>query len=232
MRNSRKYNNLRDVTVTKNYCRSAYGSVLYQSGNTSIICAVSMSSDVPQHASGRGAGWLSAEYTMLPYSTNPRTRRDFVKRDGRSVEIQRLIGRSLRCAVDLGKLSGFLLEIDCDVLSADGGTRTAAITGSYIALKLALERMVEEGLIMESPILDNVAAVSVGYVDNQVLLDLDYSEDFSAEVDMNIVMNSSHHLIEIQGTGEGATFTLEQLHEMIRIAEMGIDELIAIQNSV
>ncbi len=232
MRSSRNFNSLRDITVTKDYCPGAYGSVLFRAGGTRVICAVSPGRDVPDHAAGKGRGWLSAEYTMLPYSTIPRRKREFMKRDGRSVEIQRLIGRSLRCALDLEKIEGFFIEIDCDVLTADGGTRTAAITGSYMALKLALDRMIAEGLIPESPLIDNVAAVSVGYVDNQVLLDLDYSEDRNAEVDMNIVMNSSHHLIEVQGAGEGSTFTREQLNEMMTLAEKGIDELIAIQNSV
>jgi ribonuclease PH len=232
MRNSRDFNSLRDISVTKDYCPGSYGSVLFQAGNTGVICAVSLSREVPEHAAAKGNGWLSAEYTMLPYSTTPRIKREFMKRDGRSVEIQRLIGRSLRRALDLAKIEGFFLEIDCDVLSADGGTRTAAISGSYIALKLALKRMLAEGLIPELPLIDNVAAVSVGYVDNRVLLDLDFSEDRNADVDMNIVMNSSHHLIEVQGAGEGSTFTREQLQEMIDLAEKGIDELVAIQNSV
>jgi ribonuclease PH len=232
MRNSRDFNNLRDITVTKDFCPGSYGSVLFQAGSTRVICAANMSRDVPEHAAGKGNGWLSAEYTMLPYSTSPRSKREFMKRDGRSIEIQRLIGRSLRCAVDLAKIEGFLLEIDCDVLTADGGTRTAAITGSYIALKLAFERMIGEGLIPGSPLIDNVAAVSVGSLDGQLLLDLDYAEDREADVDMNIVMNSSHHLIEVQGAGEGATFTREQLFEMLALAQKGIDELIGIQNSV
>ncbi len=232
MRNSRNFNSLRDISVTRDYCPETYGSVLFQAGNTRVICAVSLSREVPQHAAAKGNGWLSAEYTMLPYSTSPRSKREFLKRDGRSIEIQRLIGRSLRCALDLGKIEGFLLEIDCDVLTADGGTRTAAITGSYIALKLAVERMLAEDLIPESPLVDNVAAVSVGYVENRLLLDLDYSEDRNADVDMNIIMNSSHHLIEIQGAGEGSTFTRDQLLELLALGEKGIDELIAIQNSV
>lgn len=232
MRSSRNFNSLRNITVIKDYCTGAYGSVLFQAGNTKVICAASISREVPEHAVEKGRGWLSAEYTMLPYSTNPRIKREFMKRDGRSVEIQRLIGRSLRSAVDLKKIEGFLIEIDCDVLSADGGTRTAAITGSYIALKLAFKKMITEGLITESPLIENVAAVSVGYMNNQVLLDLDYFEDRNADVDMNIVMNSRHHLIEVQGTGEGTTFTRKQLNEMLDLAEKGIDELIVIQNSV
>ncbi len=232
MRSSRNFNSLRNISVSRDYCPETYGSVLFQAGNTRVICAVSLSRDVPDHAAARGNGWLSAEYTMLPYSTSPRSKREFMKRDGRSIEIQRLIGRSLRCALDLGKIRGFLLEVDCDVLTADGGTRTASITGSYIALKLAVERMLTEDLLPESPLVDNVAAVSVGYVNNRLLLDLDYSEDRNADVDMNIIMNSRHHLIEVQGAGEGSTFTRDQLLEMLALAEKGIDELITIQNSV
>lgn len=220
----------REITVQKDFCKNAYGSVLFGMGDTKVICAVNISDDVPDHAKKRNRGWLSAEYTMLPYSTVSRTKREFMKRDGRSVEIQRLIGRSLRAAIDLGKIQGYSIYIDCDVIQADGGTRTAAITGGYIALKLATDRMLNEGLIHENPIISNIAAVSVGLINNTVHLDLDYEKDSKADVDMNVVMNGHLDFIEIQGTGEQGPFTAVQLAEMLKAAEEGISELIEIQN--
>jgi len=168
---------------------------------------------------------------MLPYSTKSRTKREFMKRDGRSVEIQRLIGRSLRAGINLGKFQGYSIFIDCDVIQADGGTRTASITGGYIAMKLAVERMLREGLITENPLTGNIAAISVGIVDGELLLDLDYSEDSHADVDMNIVMNSKFDLIEIQGTGEQTSFSISMMNSMVETAKRGIEELINIQNS-
>jgi ribonuclease PH len=199
-------------------------------GNTKVICAASVDTTVPEHAKLANTGWLTAEYTMLPYSTNKRTKREFNKRDGRSVEIQRLIGRSLRAGIDLSKFQGFSMFIDCDVVQADGGTRTASITGGYIAMKLAVERMLAEGLLPENPLIGNIAAISVGIVDGEILLDLDYSEDSIAEVDMNIVMNHKFELIEIQGTGEHAPFTIQKMNLMIETARKGIEELMLIQN--
>ena len=220
----------REITVKKDFCKNAYGSVLFGMGNTKVICAVNISDDVPDHAKKKNTGWLTAEYTMLPYSTSSRIKRDFIKRDGRSVEIQRLIGRSLRAAIDLEKIPGYSIFVDCDVIQADGGTRTASITGGYIALKLAADRMLREGLIKENPVISNIAAVSVGVINNIVYLDLDYEKDSIADVDMNIVMNGNLDFIEIQGTGEQAPFTGKQLDQMLKAAETGIRELIAIQN--
>lgn len=220
----------REITVVKDFCKNAYGSVLFGMGNTKVICAVNIDESVPDHAKKKNNGWLSAEYTMLPYSTVSRTRREFMKRDGRSVEIQRLIGRSLRAGIDLGKIPGYSIYIDCDVIQADGGTRTASITGGYIALKLAIDRMLIEGLIKENPLISNIAAISVGIINDSVYLDLDYEKDSKADVDMNIVMNGNLDYIEIQGTGEQAPFTSKQLDLLLKAAETGISELIAIQN--
>ncbi|MBP9043502.1 MAG: Ribonuclease PH [Spirochaetes bacterium ADurb.Bin218] len=228
--NSRTNSSIRETSVIKNFCPNSYGSVLLSMGNTKVICAASVDTTVPEHAKLANTGWLTAEYTMLPYSTNKRTKREFNKRDGRSVEIQRLIGRSLRAGIDLSKFQGFSMFIDCDVVQADGGTRTASITGGYIAMKLAVERMLAEGLLPENPLIGNIAAISVGIVDGEILLDLDYSEDSIAEVDMNIVMNHKFELIEIQGTGEHAPFTIQKMNLMIETARKGIEELMLIQN--
>jgi len=199
-------------------------------GDTKVICAVNIAEDVPDHAKNKNRGWLSAEYTMLPYSTSSRIKRDFMKRDGRSVEIQRLIGRSLRAGIDLGKIPGYSIYIDCDVIQADGGTRTASITGGFIALKIAVDRMLKERLIEVNPIISNIAAVSVGVIDNVVYLDLDYDKDSRADVDMNVVMNGDYNYIEIQGTGENTSFSGSQLGKMLEAAETGIRKLVAIQN--
>jgi len=220
----------REITVQKDFCKNAYGSVLFGMGDTKVICAVNISDDVPDHAKKKNKGWLSAEYTMLPYSTSSRIKREFTKRDGRSVEIQRLVGRSLRAGIDLGKIPGYSIYVDCDVIQADGGTRTASITGGYIALKLAIDRMIKEGLISENPLISNIAAISVGVIKNVVHLDLDYEKDSKADVDMNVVMNGNFDFIEIQGTGEQTPFSSKQLDEMLKAAETGIRELIAVQN--
>lgn len=230
-RSTRGISSIRETTAIADFCRNSYSSVLFSMGNTKVICAASIDNDVPDHAKNKNTGWLTAEYTMLPYSTPRRTKREFTKRDGRSVEIQRLIGRSLRAGIDLGKFQGYSMWIDCDVVQADGGTRTASITGGYIAMKLAVDRMIREGLITESPLTGNIAAISVGIVDDMIHLDLDFSEDSRAAVDMNVVMNSKSELIEIQGTGEQAPFSKETLNRMIEIAGKGIEELILIQNS-
>lgn len=220
----------REISVQTDFCKNAYGSVLFGMGDTKVICAVNISDDVPEHAKKKNTGWLSAEYTMLPYSTSSRIKREFMKRDGRSVEIQRLVGRSLRAGIDLNKIQGYSLYVDCDVIQADGGTRTASITGGYIAMKLAVNRMLKEGLIQENPLISNIAAISVGLIDNTVYLDLDYEKDSRADVDMNIVMNAELDFIEIQGTGEQTPFSGKQLAEMLGAAETGIRELIVIQN--
>ena len=221
---------LRNTTVQVDFCKNAYSSVLFGMGNTKVICAVSISEDVPDHAKKKNIGWLSTEYTMLPYSTPERTKREFTKRDGRSIEIQRLIGRSLRAAIDLSKIPGYSIMVDCDVIQADGGTRTTSINGGYIALKRAFDRMLNEKKIENSPLITNIAAVSVGIIDNKIYLDLDYEKDSRADVDMNIVMNGDFDFIEIQGTGEQTSFTKDQFNQLLKTAESGIKELIAIQN--
>jgi len=230
MRNSRKSNNIRDIRITPDFCPRAAGSLLFEMGNTRIICAASLSEDVPDHAASRGKGWLTAEYSMLPYSTSPRTGRPLMKKDGRSVEIQRLIGRSLRGIVDLETLAGYSITIDCDVLQADGGTRTASISGGFIALKMCIEKMLADKLLTENPIKTNVAAVSVGIIDGETMLDLDYAEDSRADVDMNVVMDGTGSFIEVQGTGEGSTFSREEMDSIIDLAAQGIKDIIEIQN--
>jgi len=222
---------IRETSVVKDICRNSYGSVLFSMGNTKVICAVSIDTDVPDFAKNKNIGWLTAEYTMLPYSTGKRTKREFSKRDGRSVEIQRLIGRSLRAGIDLELFHGYSMFVDCDVLQADGGTRTASITGGYIAMKLAVDRMLSEGLLTKNPLKGNIAAISIGIVEDEILLDLDYSEDSRADVDMNIVMNNKLELIEIQGSSEQSPFSVEKMNEMVEIAGKGIEELIIIQNN-
>ena len=213
----------------------AAGSTLIEWGSTRVICAVTVEETVPrwmkeQKVSG---GWLTAEYSMLPYSTLERKPRDIAKGklDGRSSEIQRLIGRSIRAAVDLEKFGARTICVDCDVLQADGGTRTAAITGAFVALSLAVKKLLAEQKISESPILSGVAAVSVGVVGGNALLDLCYTEDVAATVDMNLVMNSRGEFIELQGAGEEATFTDAQLAEMLALGKTGIRELLAAQQT-
>lgn len=227
---TRANSSIRNTVVIPDFCPHAGGSVLFSMGNTKVICAATVSQDVPEHAKLRNEGWLSAEYMMLPYSTHTRKKREISKRDGRSVEIQRLIGRSLRAGIDLSMMPGYSIYIDCDVLQADGGTRTASITGGYIAMKLACARLVEQGLIQANPVRNNVAAISVGIIGDTLLLDLDYSEDSRADVDMNIAMDGFLNLIEIQGTGEKNTFSVKRMNEMVELAENGIKELFLIQN--
>ncbi|HQP49887.1 MAG TPA: ribonuclease PH [Spirochaetota bacterium] len=215
--------------MRRDFCPASDGSVLFEMGNTRVICAAHVSDDVPHHAKEKGTGWVTAEYSMLPYSTSPRSPRRLARPDGRSVEIQRLIGRSLRRSVDLKKLAGYSIIVDCDVLQADGGTRTAGITGGFIALNLAISGMIEKGMLHETPVIAGVAAVSVGFVENELLLDLEYSEDSQADVDMNVVMDSNYNLVEIQGTGENTSFSFAQLDEMLSLAKNGIEQLFAIQ---
>ncbi|SVD23901.1 uncharacterized protein METZ01_LOCUS376755, partial [marine metagenome] len=204
-------------------------------GDTRVICGVSIEESVPRwmQAQGVEGGWITAEYSMLPYSTLDRKRRDISrgKLDGRSTEIQRLIGRSLRAALDLKKMGSRTIWIDCDVLQADGGTRTASITGAFVALSIAVNKLINEGLILESPFLDPIAAVSVGIVEGQALLDLCYVEDVAAEVDMNLVMTSTGNFIEVQGTGEEATFTADQLTQMLAFGKHGVDEVAKLQQA-
>jgi ribonuclease PH len=231
----RNSNQIRPIRFQNNIALHATGSTLVEWGQTRVICGVTVEETVPrwmkeQNVSG---GWLTAEYSMLPYSTPQRKQRDITKGkiDGRSQEIQRLIGRSIRAAVDLEKIRSRTIWIDCDVLQADGGTRTAAINGAFVALKLAIKKLLAENKLTEDPLLGNVAAVSVGIVNDQVLLDLCYAEDVAATVDMNIVMTSKGEFIEVQGSGEEATFTDAQLSAMLAVAKGGIRQLFAAQEA-
>jgi ribonuclease PH len=224
--NGRQPNQLRPLTFTRRYTRHAAGSVLVSMGNTVVLCTCSVDRKVPDFLLGKGKGWLTAEYGMLPGSTGSRKARDKAgKVDGRTVEIQRLIGRSLRAIVDLDKLGERTLWVDCDVLDADGGTRTASITGAYVALVDALRSIPDLPNPITDILTDSVAAVSVGVVGGEVLLDLEYVEDVEAEVDMNLVMTGSGKFIEVQGTGEEATFTRQELDALLAIGETGIREI-------
>ncbi|MCX7719692.1 MAG: ribonuclease PH [Dictyoglomus thermophilum] len=222
---------LRPVKITRKYLKYPLGSVLIEMGETKVICTVSMEEKVPPFLKGTNQGWLTAEYGMLPGSTPERKVRDVVKGviNGRSQEIQRLIGRSLRAVIDFSKLGERTIWIDTDVIQADGGTRTAAITGAFVALYDALEKLKRDGVIKEIPIKEFVAAVSVGIVDGEILLDLSANEDMRAEVDMNVVMTESGKFVEIQGTAEKTPFTYEQLQQMLNLAKQGIMKLIEIQ---
>ena len=226
---------LRPIRFQNHIAPHATGSTLVEWGNTRVICGVTVEDSVPRWMKEQGVvgGWITAEYSMLPYSTLQRKQREITKGkiDGRSQEIQRLIGRAMRAALDLEKLGTRTIWVDCDVLQADGGTRTAAITGAYVALSLAVRRMLAEGKVPESPLLHAVAAVSVGIVNNQPLLDLCYTEDAAASVDLNLVMNAAGDFIELQGTGEEATFSESQLVEMLTLGKAGIRELLAAQQA-
>jgi ribonuclease PH len=226
---------LRPVRFINHFAPHATGSTLVEWGNTRVICGVMVEESVPrwmkeQNVSG---GWITAEYSMLPYSTLQRKQRDINKGkiDGRSQEIQRLIGRSLRTAVDLQKIGPRTICVDCDVLQADGGTRTAAITGAYVALALAVGKLMKEGKLADSPLVNTVAAVSVGIFNGQPLLDLCYVEDVAADVDMNLVMTGAGEFVEIQGTGEESTFSEEELGSMIALGRAGIKQLFAAQQA-
>ena len=232
MRNDgRAPDELRPITIEPGFVRTATGSALIAAGGTRVICTASAVDSVPRWMTGQGRGWVTAEYGMLPASTGERKQRDVSKgrADGRTVEIQRLIGRSLRGVVDFGKLGERTVYLDCDVLEADGGTRCAAITGAYVALHLALARMVEEGKIESIPLTQSVAAVSCGVVEGQALLDLDYSEDSTAEVDMNVVMTGDGGLVEVQATAERTPLTRASLDELLALAASGIERLRAAQ---
>jgi len=222
---------IRPVTIQTRYSKHAEGSALIEVGDTRVVCTVSVEDRVPPFLKGQGEGWITSEYGMLPRATSTRMQREASKGrpSGRTHEIQRLIGRSLRTVVDLKALGEKTLWIDCDVLQADGGTRTAAITGSFVALVDALRHLKKQGAFIELPLLDFVAATSVGKVGGQVLLDLNYEEDSKAEVDMNIVKTGSGGFVEIQGTAEDAPFSAEELAAMMAAADKGIQELIAIQ---
>ena len=225
--NNRKNDEMRKVKVTKNYIMHPEGSVLIEFGNTKVICNATVEEKIPPFLRGTGTGWITAEYSMLPRATNTRVQRESSKGKimGRTMEIQRLIGRALRCAVVLSKLGERTIIVDCDVIQADGGTRTASITGAYVALELAIEKLIDERKLNEVPIISKVAAISVGKVRNEILLDLEYEEDSRADVDMNIVMNDKGKFIEIQGTGEEATFSQEDLLKFIEISKNAFENL-------
>ena len=225
----RKPEEKRPARIEMDFVRTAWGSCLMTTGNTRVICTASVEETVPPFLKGKGQGWVTAEYAMLPASTTERKKRDGIKKDGRSVEIQRLIGRSLRQAVNLKALGERTITLDCDVLEADGGTRTASITGAMVALTCAVDRLVREGKLLISPIIHQVAAVSCGIVDKVPCLDLCYREDSQAQVDMNLVMNENGEFIELQGTGEGRAFSREELNALLGYGETGIRELMALQ---
>jgi len=227
----RKPGQLRPVRITRGYTRHAAGSVLIEAGDTRVLCTACWEAGVPPWRKGSGAGWVTAEYDMLPAATGQRRPRNRSKIDGRTQEIQRLIGRSMRAVVDLEALGENSILIDCDVLQADGGTRTASITGAYVALCDAVGTAIRNGWLVRSPIREAVAAVSVGRVGHRLLLDLNYEEDVAAEVDMNVVITAAGRFVEVQGTGEEATFTRDELDRLVRLAARGIRELIGIQAS-
>ena len=219
---------IRPVKITHQATIHPIASVMIEMGKTKVLCSVSIEEKVPGWLKGQGKGWISAEYGMLPASTHTRSAREakLGKQTGRSQEIQRLIGRSLRAVVDLTKLGERMITVDCDVIQADGGTRCASITGGYLALQDALALLVEQGTLTENPLIDRVAAISVGIVDDQVALDLNYDQDVAASVDMNVVMTGSGQYVEVQGSGEEATFSPEELQAMLTAAKQGIEALL------
>jgi ribonuclease PH len=229
----RRPDELRPVRISRGYTKHPEGSVLIEFGDTRVLCTASIDEKVPPFLKGQGKGWLTAEYGMLPRSTNTRTQREAAagKQSGRTLEIQRLIGRSLRAVADLTVLGERTIQIDCDVIQADGGTRTASITGAFVALHDAVRFLVEKRVIAASPLAEFVAAVSVGVFDGVSVLDLDYAEDSRCETDMNVVMTGSGGLVEVQGTAEGAPFSRAQLDAMVDLAAAGIRELISAQRS-
>ena len=222
---------IRPVGITRNFTKHAEGSVLVEFGDTQVICTASVDETVPRFLRGKGRGWVTAEYGMLPRATGSRSNREAAngKQGGRTVEIQRLIGRSLRAAVDMDALGERTVQIDCDVIQADGGTRTASITGAFVALSDAMETLVKAKRIRTNPLHGMIASVSVGIVDGEAVVDLDYAEDSTAETDMNVVMNDQVAFIEVQGTAEGHAFRREELDSMLNLATSGIGELIAAQ---
>ncbi len=222
---------LRPVRITRGYTIHAEGSVLIEFGATKVLCTASVEEKVPGHKKGSGEGWVTAEYGMLPRATHTRGEREAArgKQSGRTQEIQRLIGRSMRCVFDLRLLGERTIHLDCDVLQADGGTRTAAITGAFVAAQDAVAKLLAQGKLSVSPIRDQVAAISVGIVQGTPLLDLDYTEDSACDTDMNVVMTGSGHFVEVQGTAEGAAFSRQQMDALLVLAEKGIGELIVMQ---
>lgn len=224
---------LRDIRLTRRYTKHAEGSVLVEFGDTKVICTASVDESVPRFLKGAGKGWVTAEYGMLPRSTGERMKREAAngRQGGRTMEIQRLIGRSLRAVLDLSLLGERTITIDCDVIQADGGTRTASITGGFVALADAIQTLRARGALTKNPLQSSVASVSVGIYQGTPILDLDYAEDSNAETDMNVVMNAKGHFIEVQGTAEGHPFGSDELHAMLALAQTGISELIRKQKA-
>ena len=228
---ARAVNQLRAVRITRGYTIHAEGSVLIEFGATKVLCTASVEEKVPPHKRGSGEGWVTAEYGMLPRATHTRSDREAArgKQSGRTQEIQRLIGRSLRAVFDLKALGERTIHLDCDVLQADGGTRTAAITGAFVAAQDAVNQLLAQGKLKQSPIRDHVAAISVGIVQGTPLLDLEYIEDSACDTDMNVVMTGSGHFVEVQGTAEGAAFSRREMDALLELAEKGISDLVALQ---
>ncbi len=229
----RRTDELRRVVITRRYTKHAEGSVLIEFGDTKVICTASVEERVPGFLKGKGQGWLTAEYGMLPRATNTRSEREAArgKQSGRTQEIQRLIGRSLRAVVDMTLLGERTIQIDCDVIQADGGTRTAGITGAWVAVRDAIDGLKKNGLIATDPMQDHVAAISVGIFKGQPVLDLDYAEDSNCDTDMNVVMTGDGHFVEVQGTAEGAAFTRAEMNALLGLAEGGIAELVRRQRA-
>jgi ribonuclease PH len=227
----RQHDQLRTIRITRNYTKHAEGSVLIECGDTKVICTASVEEKVPPHKKGSGCGWVTAEYGMLPRSTGSRMAREAAKgkQSGRTQEIQRLIGRSLRAVVDLKKLGERTIQVDCDVIQADGGTRTASITGAFVALYDAVSGLMGKGLIAETPLRDFVAAISVGVYQGAPVLDLDYEEDSACDTDMNVVMTGDGRFVEVQGTAEGHAFTRAEMDALLGLAQAGIARLIEMQ---
>jgi ribonuclease PH len=228
---NRAYDQIRNTKITPNISPYAEGSALVEVGGTKVICTASIEERVPPFLRNKGTGWVTAEYAMLPRATNTRTQRETLRPSGRTQEIQRLIGRSLRAIIDTKKLGERQIIVDCDVIQADGGTRCASITGAYVALALACRKLVRQGLVAQNPLLSEVAAISVGIIASTPILDLAYDEDSTAEVDMNIVCTGTGKFIEIQGTAEREPFTREQMDAMLAIAEVGLRQLFEIQRN-
>ncbi len=228
---ARAHNRLRAVRITRGYTMHAEGSVLIEFGNTKVLCTASVEEKVPPHKRGSGEGWVTAEYGMLPRATHSRSDREAArgKQSGRTQEIQRLIGRSLRAVFDLKALGERTIHLDCDVIQADGGTRTASITGAFVAAQDAVAHLIKAGKLASSPISASVAAISVGIVQGVPMLDLDYLEDSSCDTDMNVVMTGAGHFVEVQGTAEGAAFSRAEMNDLLALAEAGIVELMQLQ---
>ncbi len=224
---------LRPITFSRHYTCHAEGSVLVEFGQTKVLCTASVEENVPSFLKGKGQGWITAEYGMLPRSTHTRMRREAAsgKQSGRTQEIQRLIGRSLRAVVDLKALGERQIVVDCDVIQADGGTRTASISGAFIAVQDAVSGLIARGLLKDSPIRDHIAAISVGIYQGMPVLDLDYAEDSACDTDMNVVMTGAGHLVEVQGTAEGVPFSRQEMNQLLDLAEAGIQDIIALQKA-